>query len=218
MIRDLDLHERVLEELAFDPRVEASDIAVAVSDGIVTLTGTVPSLTQKWGVQEAVKRVRGVRGIADELAVELPGTHVRSDADLVRAIQQRLASNMFVPHNVQVVVHDGHATLSGEVNWHYQLEEAVLEVYRVKGITGLTNLLTVRNEARNTVDDVRRKIHSELQRTADVDANAIDVTVHDDTVILGGSVRTWLERDKAVQAAWSLPGVFHVDNRIAIAP
>ncbi len=215
---DLELHEDVLEELALDPRVDADDIAVAVSGGIVTLMGTVPSLLQKWEAEAAVKRVKGVRAIANDVQVELPGLHIRNDSDIARSVEMRLSSNQLIPSSVQTVVSNGHVTLSGTVHWHYQLEEAALEVFRTEGVMGLTNLIVVESELAPRVDDVERRIHGELQRTADCDAKRVHVAVERGTVRLSGSVRTWLEHDKAVQAAWSVPGVRTVDDLIAVEP
>lgn len=216
--KSLDLKEEVIEELAFDPRITADDIAVTVQDGIVTLRGTVPSFNEKWEAEDAVKRVRGVRGIADELVVDLPATHARNDTDIALAIEHRLASNAIVPRGVKFVVKDGHVILSGEVTWYYQSQEAAYEARRVVGVRDVTNSVAVKPETFLSVDEVKRKIHGELQRMADVDANGIGVAIAGRTVTLTGSVRTWVERDKAAQAAWNLPGVTHVDNFIGVAP
>jgi osmotically-inducible protein OsmY len=220
IIDQLALQEDIVEELAFDPRIVADDIAVATKAGIVTLRGSVPSLRQKWAAEEAVKRVRGVRGVADELLVDLPASHVRNDTDIAVAIQHRFSSNGVVPADVQFVVRDGHVTVSGTVQWYYQAHEVAHEAGRVKGVLGVTNHITIEKidqvDAVNT-SEVRRKIHGLLQRAADLDANCISVAVKDGTVTLSGTVRTWLEHDKAVQAAWSVPGVSRVDNCIAIS-
>ncbi|MDE2483280.1 MAG: BON domain-containing protein [bacterium] len=215
---DIELHEDVLEELALDPRLDADDIAIGVRGGVVTLMGNVPSLLQKWEAEAAVKRVNGVRAIANELQVELPGMHVRDDADIARSVEMRLSSNQLIPNGVQAVVSNGHVTLSGNVHWHYQLEEAALEVFRTEGVKGLTNLIVVESDAAPSPDDVQRRIHGELQRAADLDAKRVHVAVERGTVRLSGSVRTWLEHDKAVQAAWSVAGVRSVDDLIAVEP
>ena len=216
--KSLDLKEEVIEELAFDPRIAADDIAVTVQDGIVTLRGTVPSFNQKWEAEDAVKRVRGVRGIADELTVDLPGTHARTDTDIALAIEHRFASNTIVPHGIKFVVKDGHVTLSGEVTWYYQSQEAAYEARRVVGVRDVTNSIVVKPETFLSVDEVKRKIHGELQRMADFDAKGIGVAIAGGTVTLTGNVRTWVERDKAAQAAWNLPGVTRVDNFIGVTP
>jgi osmotically-inducible protein OsmY len=214
----LDLKEEVLEELAFDPRVDADDIAVTAADGVITLRGTIPNPTQRWHAIEAVKRVRGVRGIADELIVELPATHRRTDTDIALAIEQRFASSTMIPATVKFIVKDGHVALSGEVPWYYQMEEAESQARSVIGVKDTTNLMTVVSKASLSADEIKRRIRSELARMADIDADNINVGVADGLVTLTGSVRTSLERDKAMQAAWSLPGVQRVDNHVVVNP
>lgn len=214
--KSLDLQEEVIEELAYDPRVAADDIAVTIKEGVVTLRGTVPSFNQKWEAEDAVKRIRGVRGIADELTIDLPATHLRTDSDIALAIERRFASNTIVPSNVKFVVKDGRVTLSGEVPWYYQAQEATYEARRVVGVRDVINIVAVKPVTSLKIDEIKRKIHDAFQRMADLDAKGINVVVSDGTVTLSGSARTWIERDKATQAAWSLPGVVRVENFIGI--
>ena len=214
----LDLQEEVIEELAYDPRITADDIAVTIKEGVVTLRGSVPSFNQKWEAEDAVKRVRGVRGIADDLVVDLPTMHVRTDSDIALAIDRRFESNSAIPSDVKFIVRDGHVTLSGKVPWYYQCQEAASEARRVVGVRDVANLITVKSAATLTNDEIKRKIHAEFERTADLDAKGVSVAVFDGTVTLSGNARTWLEKEKAGQAAWSLPGVTHVNNSIGINP
>jgi osmotically-inducible protein OsmY len=216
--KSLDLQEEITEQLAYDPRIDAQDIAVTVHDGVVTLRGTVPSLIEKWEAEDAVKRVRGVRGIADELTVDLPNAHVRTDADIALAIEHRFASNAMIPNNIQFVVSDGNVSLMGEVPWYYQLQEALYEARRVIGVRNVSNLVSVRANKQLDGDEIKVTIRSAFKRMADLDAKDINVAVIDGKVTLSGSVRTWAERDKAVQTAWSLPGVERVENLIAVSP
>lgn len=146
MTNDLDLHENVLEQLTMDPRVDAGDVAIGVRDGVVTLSGTVSNLMKKWDIEAAVKRVRGVRAIANEITVEVAGVHQRTDADIARAIQERLTSSVYGLGDLQVVVQDGQVALNGEVGWHYQRDEAVLEALRVFGVKNITTTIAVKNE------------------------------------------------------------------------
>jgi len=214
--KSLDLKEEIIEELAYDPRINADDIAITTKEGVVTLRGTVPNFNQKWEAEDAIKRIRGVRGIADELTVDLPSSHVRTDSDIALAIERRFASNIIIPSAVKFVVKDGHVTLSGEVPLYYQSQEAAYEARRVIGVRDVSNLISVMPAPSFKTDEVKRKIHSELQRMADLDAKKIAVSVSEGKVTLSGSARTWFEREKAVQAAWSIPGVTCVDNFIAI--
>ena len=216
-IKSLDLREEVVEELAFDPQVTSDDVAVTARDGVVTLRGTVPNFFQKWQAVEAVKRVRGVRGVADELTVDLPSMHKRDDTDIALAIEHRMASNSLLPPAIAFVVKDGHVTLSGEVTWQYQAQEAAHETRRVVGVRDVINLITIKARNGPDADEIKRRIHGEFQRMADFDAKGVDVAISGGAVTLSGSVRTWPEWDRASGVAWSLPGVTSVKNLIGVA-
>lgn len=214
----LDIQEKVIEELAYDPRFDAEDIGVSVKEGVVTLRGTVANLNEKWNVEEAVKRVKGVRGIVDDLVVDLPGTHARTDTDIAIALEHRLASNPMMLSDVTFVVQDACVTLTGQVRWQYQAQEAVAEARRVTGVREVANLISIKPSVFLSANEIRSRIRSALERTANLEADHITVAVSDGTVTLGGSVRTWLDCDNAARAAWSLPGVGHVENRIVVQP
>lgn len=214
----LDLQERVIEELAFDPRITSDDIAVSVREGVVTLRGTVASLNEKWNAEDAVKRVSGVRGIADDMIVDLPATHVRSDTDIAVSLEHRFKSNPLVPGDVIFLVQDGNVTLSGQVRWQYQAQEALHEARRVLGVRDVANLIGVKPVVSLNAEEIRRQIHGALARSANLEAEKIRVSVLQGTVTLDGTVRTWLGREIAGEAAWSIPGVTHVENCITIVP
>jgi osmotically-inducible protein OsmY len=212
----LDLQEDVIEELAFDPRITADDIAVTVQDGVVTLRGAIPSFFQKWAAEDAVIKVRGVRGIADELIVDLPGVHSRTDTDVALAIEHRFASSAIVPSSVKFLVQDGHVTLTGSAAWNYQAQEAAHEAGRVNGVRDIANQIVVEPKVLLNAETVKDAIIAELLRVTDVNAGNIHVVVLDGTVTLTGSARTWFEHERAAQAAWNVPGVRRVENFIGI--
>ncbi len=214
----LDLQEQVIEALAFDPQVTADDIAVTAQEGVVTLRGTVPNLTQKWEATKIAKSVRGVRGIADELTVDLPSVHVRGDTDIALSIERRFESNAIVPKTVKFVVKDGYVTLTGNVTWRYQADTALGEVRRVNGVKSVLNALNITSTSQLRVEDVKERIQSALRRMADADAKGIGITVSSGTVTLSGSAKTWAERDNAIRAAWGVPGVLNVEDFITVTP
>jgi osmotically-inducible protein OsmY len=214
----LDLQEEIIEQLALDPRIDAQDIAVTVREGVVTLRGTVLNLIEKWEAEGVVKGLRGVRGIADELTVDLPATHVRTDTDIALALEHRFESNAKIAHDIQFVVKDGHVTLTGEVPWFYQSEEALNEARRTIGVKDVSNLISIRSNVQLSSGEIEITINSALKRLADLDAKNINVAVTAGKVTLSGCVRSWAERDRALEAVWNLPGVARVDNFLSVDP
>jgi osmotically-inducible protein OsmY len=208
---DIDLHKHVVEELAFDPSVDERTIAVAVSGDVVTLRGFVKSYSQKLAAEKAVKRVRGVHGIAEELTIELPVFHVRNDADLVSSALDALRWNVNVPNDsVLVSAESGELTLTGTVEWHHQREAAQVAVASLAGVTGVRNQIALR--AHDGAGDIAAKIHAAFERSAQVDADRVKIELSAGTVTLRGPVHSWAERADAESAAYSIPGVWHVRN------
>lgn len=208
------LRDDVLAELDADPRIDAQRIGVIAEDGLITLTGSVPSLAQKWAAEQAAKRVKGVRALVEDLAVDLPAMHARDDADIARAASAALYWDTLLPGSIQIVVKDGFVTLSGEVEWNYQREEAEEVVQRIAGVRGISNLIAIR--AAITATDIHGEIEDVFKRDAHVDAHAISVMVNGSKVTLTGKVHSWYERNEASRAAWSIKGVTAVDNELAI--
>lgn len=208
------LRDDVMAELDTDPLVEAKRIGVTAEDGLVTLRGTVPTLAQKWAAEEAAKRVKGVRAVVEDLDVDLPAMHLRDDADIARAASGALYWDTLLPATIQIVVKDGYVTLSGEVQWNYQREEAEDVVRRLAGIRGISNMIEIRQAV--AAKNIRGEIDEVFKRDAHLDAQAISIAVHGSKVTLSGKVHSWYERNEASRAAWSIRGVTAVDNEIAI--
>lgn len=208
----------VYEALVDDPRVEHADIAVAVSDGIVALRGTVRSLFEKWQAVEDVKIVAGVRGIVDELVLDLPAEHQRTDSDIARAIAMRMESSALVPDSISFIVKDGTVTLSGSALWGYQRDEAMREARAVLGVRNVVDDVLIEALVPLDEDGVRDRIRGYFMRSACSGANNISVAIQGNTIVLRGRVKTWLDRECAAQAVWSLRGVTRLDNRIEVAP
>lgn len=214
MITDSGLRLEVESELESEPSVDASEIGVAVSDGVVTLTGRVRSYAEKWMVERAVERVEGVRGVANDLEVHLGAE--RSDTDIAKAAADALEWNVAVPDDqVTVKVENGWLTLRGEVSYNYQRRAAERAVRNLTGVRGVTNLITVK--PRTQPRDVKERIENSFERLAVLDAERISVQVSGGEVTLRGSVRSWSERDEAEKAAWRAPGVWKVNNYITVS-
>jgi osmotically-inducible protein OsmY len=217
MKSDKDLQHDVMDELKWEPSVNAAHIGVTVKEGIVTLTGHVPSYAEKYGAEKAAKRVYGVKAVADELDVKLPGSSKRTDEDIARACVSALKTNYSVPdEKIKLVVNSGSVTLEGDVEWQFQKEAALNAVRYLTGVTGVSNKLTVK--AHVSAGDVKNKIEAAFKRSAEIDARRVRVEAHDGKVILHGHVRSWAELEEAQQAAWAAPGVTAVENQLAVTP
>jgi osmotically-inducible protein OsmY len=215
---DFELRKDILDELEWDPSIDARKIGVAVEDGVVSLTGQVPSYSEKVTAERIVKRVNRVQGVANDLEVKLPSSHERSDADIAHAAINALEWNVSVPKGkVPVSVTNGWVTLEGVVDWYYQKRAAEDAVRLIAGVRGVTNSINLA-QPRASAGDVKKKIEAALKRSAESDAGKIVVNTTDGKVTLSGTVRSFVEREDAVNAAWSAPGVSKVIDQIRVQP
>jgi osmotically-inducible protein OsmY len=217
MRMDADIRRDVEDELRWDPDIDATDIAVTVRSGVVTLAGFVRSYMQKYQAEVDAKRVAGVVAVANDIEVRLPGVDERPDPDIARDAVERIKSELpFSWDKVRVTVKNGWVTLEGETEWNYQRDRAETAIRRVRGVKGITNLILVK--PRVAPMEIKRKIEEALRRAAEIDASRVTVETVGSEVILRGSVRSWAEREEAEEAAWRAPGVAKVDNRIIVSP
>jgi len=210
---DEQIKRDVLAELKWDARLLANEIGVIVKDGVVTLTGWVDSYIKKLSAEEAAHHVSGVKAVANDIEVKLATE--RTDADVAEAALRALKWDALVPHDkLTVTVSNGWITLEGEVEWQYQKEDAMRAVRRLSGVTGVTNLITVKPRVSPT--DLKRQIADALVRSAEIDAGKISVEVRGTTAILRGTVRCFMEKQTAERAAWSAPGIAAVEDLITV--
>jgi osmotically-inducible protein OsmY len=213
---DNSLRDDVLLELKWNPKISsASDVGVAVKDGVITLTGFVPSFWEKDAAEKAAKRVYGVKGVANDIGVKL--FWQRTDPEIARAAVRELENHVSIlADRIKVTVKDGWVTLEGTVDWEYQKSLAESAMKKLKGVSGVTNKIQVKPKA--SAPEVKSKIEEALRRSAQLDACRITVKIDGSTVKLYGSVSSWAERDEAERAAGSAPGTTMVENHILVNP
>jgi osmotically-inducible protein OsmY len=217
MISDNQLQRDVQDELRDEPSVDASQIGVAARGGIVTLTGSVPSYAEKLAAEEAAKRVYGVSGVADEIQVRLHDGSVRDDTDIAKAALQALRWNTLVPdEQIQVTVDKGWVTLEGALDWQYQRAAAESAVRALTGVKGVINSVRIKPRALVKPADVKQKIFEAFRRNAELEARRIGVDAREGKVVLHGNVHDWAEAAEAQRAAWAVPGVAEVENRLFV--
>jgi osmotically-inducible protein OsmY len=180
-MRALQLRQDILDELEYEPSIDAAHIGVTVDHGVVTLSGHVSNYGEKLAVVQAVRRVKGVSAIAEEIQVRFPDHKKTTDDEIAKRVVDILGWDTLIPRNaVQILVREGWVTLAGNVEYR---------------------------SARVAANDVKRKIEDALKRHAEIEAGAIRVSVDDGSrVVLEGNVHSWGERQAAENAAWSAPG------------
>lgn len=215
MLNDETVRHDVIEELEWEPRLCAGRIGVAVHDGVVTLSGHVTSYAEKTAAENAVRRVKGVRAIAQEIEVHPPSERKTEDDEIAMRALKLLQWDVTVPSDgIAIKVEHGIITLTGEVEWQYQKDEAEADLRRLGGVKGVINAIAVR--PRVDPRDVRAQIEKAFARNAQLDATRIAVQAEGGKVILGGQVSNCVEREIAARAAWSAPGVTQVEDRIEV--
>ena len=211
---DGELQRAVEDELQWDPAVVPGSIGVSAQDHTVTLSSRVPHYRNRLTAVRAAERIKGVHAVTDQIVVEPAGRAGRTDGDLAEYMERALTWNADVPASVLAAVRNGVVTLEGTVNWNFQRRAAAGVVEDMSGVVDVVNNITL--ETVVSSHDVHDRIASALQRAADVDANTIHITSQVGHVNLTGSVSSLAERERALQAVWSAPGITKVSDELVI--
>ncbi len=211
---DKALRQDIIDQLDFEPSINAELIGVAVENGIVTLTGHVPSFVEKMTAERVVRSIRGVKAIVQEIEVRYAGEAITSDDQIAARAIKLLSWFAQVPSELKVRVEHGRVQLTGQVDWQYQRNAAERAIRTLNGVVAVSNLITLRPSI--TAPDVRNRIEKALKRHAEVEADRITISVADGKVTLDGNVHTLQERLIVENAAWSAAGVNAVVDRLHV--
>lgn len=215
MKTDLQIQKDVMDQLEWEPFLNASEIGVAVKNGIVTLSGQVDSFAKKLAAENAAKKISGVKAIAEDIQIGVSPSYKKTDAEIAEAVVNALKWHTAVQEEkIKIKVENGVVRLEGEVEWEYQRSNAKAAVVNLAGVNGVINLIVVKPKVASS--DVQKRINAAFHRSATIDASKIDAEVSGSKVTLHGTVRSYSEKEDAENAAWNAPGVLTVKNDLQI--
>ncbi len=215
---DAQIQYDVLSELRWDSRIDETDVGVTVHGGIVTLSGTVSSYPKKLAAKEAAHRVIGVRDVANELEVRVPGEGAPGDTEIAAAVRNALVWDTRVPHaNIRSTVTDGIVTLEGIVDYTSQREDATRAIGSLAGVRGVINEIVVFQPI-VAPHALRASIEAALERQVQREAKRIQLDIVDGKVTVTGAVRSRAEHDAVIGAAWGTRGVQLVVDQLHVHP
>ena len=215
MKSDIQIQKDVIDELKWKPNLKASEIGVAVKNGVVTLSGQVDSYSKKLAAEKAAKRILGVKALAEDIQIGVSPAYNKTDTEIAEAVLNALKWHTAVQEEkIKIKVENSNVTLEGEVEWEYERNNAKLAIENLTGVRCVFNLITIKPKI--TSSGIEQKITSAFKRSAIIDAGKISAEVIGSRVILHGKVHSFTEKGDAENAAWFAPGVTNVESRLEI--
>jgi osmotically-inducible protein OsmY len=209
------LQSDVQDAIKWEPLLHAAEIGVTAQEGVVSLSGVVDSYAKKLEAETAAKKVIGVKALIENIEVKFPSSWTKTNLEVANAVLAALNSNWSVPKDkVTVKVEDGWVTLEGQLPWNFQREAAKSAVNFLSGVKGVTNNIKIKSESHNAIE--QKDVEDAIGRSWSVDDSDINVSVSGSTVTLSGTVNSWYQKEEAGRIAWNTPGIWHVENELAV--
>jgi osmotically-inducible protein OsmY len=215
MKSDSQIQQDVLDQLKWEPFLNAAEIGVAVKNGIVTLSGHVDCYARKISAENAAKKIEGVKAIAEDIQIGVSTNQQKSDTEIAEAIINALKWHAVVrEEKVKVAVENGNVKLEGTVEWEFERNMAKIAIENLTGVRSVLNLIVVAPSI--LPEYIGQKINAAFHRSATIDAARINVDVNGCAIVLNGKVRSIAEKEDAENAAWNAPGVTSVENKLIV--
>lgn len=215
MKKDAEIQKNVMEELQSIPLLNANEIGVAVKQGVVTLSGSVDTYPKKIVVEKAVKTVKGVKGIAENIIVDISEEYKKSDTEIAQVVLNAIEWHSAIQlEQISIVVEDGWVTIDGTADWNFQRKSATKAAESITGVKGITNNISINHWP--TPVEIRNKIKAAFERNANIDADKINIVADGNKVYLEGTVNSWAEYDEAERSVWTIPGVSVLENNLQL--
>lgn len=215
MKKDIEIQKCVMEELRSIPLLHANEIGVAVKNGIVTLSGIVDSYPKKIAAERAVKKIDGVKGIAEEIEVHLSDNHKKTDSEIAQVVLDALHWHSAAPvDRIRIMVEDNVVTVEGDVEWDYQRKHVTKVIENIIGVKEIINNIKIVSSP--VPIDIKTKIQNAFIRNAQLDADRINIETEGNKVVLKGKVKNLSEYEAAEKSAWNTPGVTTIENDLEV--
>jgi osmotically-inducible protein OsmY len=210
-----NLQKDVQSAIRWEPLLSETEIGVIAKDGVITLTGVVDSYAKKMEVENAAKNVSGVKAVAETIEVRYNSPFKKNDTEIAHEILNAWKWTWEVPNDqIKVQVEDGWVTLEGEVEWNYQKQAARKAVENLTGVKGVSNNIAIGSRSKDLIE--KKAVEHALARSWFINAQDVHVNVVGNKVKLTGSVHSLYQKEEAARLAWNAPGVFAVDNELAV--
>lgn len=215
MKNNSELQQDVQNAINWEPTIHAEEIGVTAKDGIVTLSGIVDSYSKKINAERAAKNVVGVKAVAENITINYGKSFKKNDTDIATDIVNALHHDWEVPETkIKVKVENGWVKLEGEVPWKYQEEASFNAIKNLAGVKGVSNLITIKSVSNDTLE--KKDVEAALKRNWSINSNNIQVEVNQNKVKLTGLVHSLYQKEEAGRLAWNAPGVWSVENDLAV--